>query len=527
MNLIQATGLSCRLAGTPLFVDLNFTLGAGEVVLLRGRNGSGKSTFLKALTGRQPFDQGQVLLGGRDLHVLSEAEREVIAPVVDQQPVLDWDVPAIENLVDRLTMGPGLWRWFCGSRRAARRRAWMESQSTLDRFGLSSVMHRPTRELSLGRRRLLMLARALRRRPDGLPRALLLDEPLAGLQQERIGVVLDALRERLSEGWGVVIAEHVLEVESLRPRYLDFPYRPDSSRPRDVAEVATEIPIADRVSSPETRDERALRRHGHVAGPTDTTPAQELLRLTDVSVGYYDWEVVPRVSLRVNQGEITALVGPNAAGKSTLLRGLFRDADTQAWLRGAVAWRGQAVAHLRESSAAPSRAVAWVPQDRFDFPGLTVDETLRGGLVSAEVRGWQAPFRDLLGKLRPSEKLAREFVVELIGRLTRARPDGRTILESRWETLSGGERAIAALALGLVNRPALVVLDEPAANLDSEALQELKTALRRYVTSESAGCLVVEHRDTFLNHFVDRTVRLADGGSASEPVDEPTGGRPR
>ena len=467
---------------------------------------SGKSTFLRALVGKQHVDEGDIQIGGQPMHRLSPAEREEHAPLVDQSPLLNWDVSAIDNLVDSVSVGANLFRWFFTRRRTMQRRILGENGELVQRFGLADVMYRPARELSLGQRRLLTLLRALRRRPNGESRVLLLDEPLAGLRGDRIQTVLAELQKRLADGWAIVVAEHVKEIETLAPRYLDFPYRNQSTtkarctttdqlspkviEPRpDSSPTAASLPAAD-----------AVKNNGRGRPP--------LLQLCDVSAGYYDWEIVANVNLQVKPRQITAIVGPNAAGKSTLFRGLFADEQTNAWLRGKVKWGDREVKHVRDNGEIPRHAVAWIPQERFDFPGMTVHETLGGALITPDFRGLKASVKDLFGGLRHVEQRKLAGILQVVKRLGETRPDGRTILESRWETLSGGERAVATLAMGLVNSPQVVFLDEPAANLDAEALKTLQEILRHYVESRGAGCLLIEHRASFLADFADSVVPL-------------------
>jgi len=497
MNLVQTHGLTCLLGRDPLFEELDFAIEPGEVVLLKGRNGSGKSTFLRALVGLQEVNDGIVEIEGWQMNRLSPAQRELRAPLVDQAPLLNWDVTAIDNLVDNLSVGSSLLNWFLTPRRKVRREILDEYGDVIEELGLSQVMHRPARELSIGQRRLLTLVRALRRRPDRKPRVLLLDEPLAGLQHERLETVLGVLRERVADGWAIIVAEHVPEIERLATRSLPFPFRKQTDNEHSDTITDDRLPLS-------------------IREPLATTPPPDkrnkrcgcLLKLSGVSAGYYEWEIVANVSLEVREREITAIVGPNAAGKSTLFRGLFNDESTKAWLSGQIFWSGHQVGHVRDGRHIPPDAVAWIPQERFDFPGMTVEETLGGALITPEFRGFKAAMVDIVGGLRHSEREKCEDVLNLVERLREERPDGKTILESRWETLSGGERAMATVAIGLINSPTVVFLDEPAANLDTHALDDLQRILRKYIEENNAGCLLIEHRESFLDGFADHRVAV-------------------
>jgi iron complex transport system ATP-binding protein len=155
-------------------------------------------------------------------------------------------------------------------------------------------------------------------------------------------------------------------------------------------------------------------------------------------------EVLHGVSLALGEGEAVALVGPNAAGKSTLVRtlaGLLRPD------RGEVLLQGRAVAAWDRDARA--RALALVAPEDEAPPALTVED--RVALGRYPHRG---PFRPLTTEDRTA--IAAALAVTGIEALARR----------RLETLSAGERQLAALARGLAQQPRVLLLDEPGAHLD-------------------------------------------------------------
>lgn len=204
--------------------------------------------------------------------------------------------------------------------------------------------------------------------------------------------------------------------------------------------------------------------------------------MESVTVGYERWPTTPTVHLTVTAGSTTAIVGANAAGKTTLLRGLF---GAGAWLKGRIEWRGKAVKNLR-SPLVPRQDVAWIRQDRPVFPGMRLVDALGVALSDA---GWARRDRLIEGVLK---------------RL----PEVGTYLHQRLETLSGGQRALASVVVGLVEEPLLVCLDEPAAGLDEATMKRLNAVIRAYIAERGAGCLLIEHRETFLNGLAQSVVSL-------------------
>jgi branched-chain amino acid transport system ATP-binding protein len=146
----------------------------------------------------------------------------------------------------------------------------------------------------------------------------------------------------------------------------------------------------------------------------------------------------------VGAGEIVALVGGNGAGKTTLLRVLsgLREGFLRV-TRGDVRFRGEGLAGL-DPAQIVTRGIAHVPEGRHLFPGLTVRENLRLG-----------------GYLLPSRGQAREAFEQVLQLLPFLRERPRQLAG----TLSGGEQQLLAIGRALMQRPRLLMLDEPSVGL--------------------------------------------------------------
>jgi len=169
-----------------------------------------------------------------------------------------------------------------------------------------------------------------------------------------------------------------------------------------------------------------------------------LLEARDIFVVRGGREVLRDVSLTLDQGEALAVVGPNAAGKSTLLRalaGLLRVSSGEVRLRGRPlrSWRREALA----------RAVALVTPEEDEPPLLTVADRVALGRYPHS------------GPFRPFTDADREAVSRALAQTGIADVASRTLA-----TLSAGERQLAALARGLAQQPEALLLDEPSAHLD-------------------------------------------------------------
>ncbi len=187
----------------------------------------------------------------------------------------------------------------------------------------------------------------------------------------------------------------------------------------------------------------------------------ELLALDGVTAGYGDGIVLEDVSLALEEGDSLALLGRNGVGKTTLLvtlMGLTR-------LRGgALRWRGADLAALpthRRSQA----GIGWVPQERYMFPSLTVEE-------------------HLTAVARPGRFDVRR-VYAIFPRLEERR-------SNFGNQLSGGEQQMLAIARALMVNPRLLLLDAPMEGLAPIIVQELMGVIRDLVAEGGMAVIVVE-----------------------------------
>jgi putative ABC transport system ATP-binding protein len=205
---------------------------------------------------------------------------------------------------------------------------------------------------------------------------------------------------------------------------------------------------------------------------------------------------VDDVTLEVRTGEFLALLGSSGSGKSTLLN-LMAGLDRPT--AGAIFAQGRNLSEMNQFELARyrSRTVGMVFQSFNLLPRMTLEENVELPLRLAEVdRGERA------GRVR--EALER---VRLEKRLTH-----------RPSQLSGGEQQRAALARALVNRPTLLLADEPTGNLDSATGESIMVLLRKIQQSLGMTIVLVTHERPLAERFADRIASVADGKLASDGV---------
>jgi thiamine transport system ATP-binding protein len=217
------------------------------------------------------------------------------------------------------------------------------------------------------------------------------------------------------------------------------------------------------------------------------------LELEQVEVRYDDVPAVAAVDLRVDDGEVLAVLGPSGCGKSTLLRAV---AGLEPLAAGTVAWDGADLAR--------------VPTHRRGFALMFQDGQLFDHLTVARNVGYALRLRDV----SRSEEVTR--VADLLASVGLQGYGDRLPT-----TLSGGERQRVALARSLAAEPRLVLLDEPLSSLDAALRARLATELRQILTSVGSTALFVTHDQAEAFAIADRVAVMREGRIVQQgPVHE-------
>jgi branched-chain amino acid transport system ATP-binding protein len=187
----------------------------------------------------------------------------------------------------------------------------------------------------------------------------------------------------------------------------------------------------------------------------------ELLTLEGVTAGYDESVVLEDVSFALPEGESLALLGRNGVGKTTLLVTLMGFTRLH---RGDIRWTGGSIARMAPHRRAQA-GLGWVPQERFMFPSLTVEEHLSA-------------------VARPGHWNVRR-VYEVFPRLEERR-------RNFGNQLSGGEQQMLAIARALMVNPRLLLLDEPMEGLAPVIVQELLGVIQELVEEGGMSVIIVE-----------------------------------
>ncbi|MFD5268621.1 ABC transporter ATP-binding protein [Streptomyces sp. NPDC058335] len=494
---------------------VDFAIPEGELVLLAGPSGVGKSTLLGTVGGLVPHFTGGTLRGrvtvdGRDTRTHKPRELADVVGTVGQDPLSHFVTDTVEEELaygmESLGLPPAVMR----------RRV----EETLDLLGLAGLRDRPIATLSGGQRQRVAIGSVL----TPHPRVLVLDEPTSALDPAAAEEVLAVLLRLVHDlGTTVLLAEHRLErvlqyadqvallpapgaapvlgtpaeimavspvcppvvdlgrlagwsplpltVRDARRRAGDLRERLAGREPEHAPPATVEPPVP-RPALPRWRGRRAT------PAPATSAPPAEVRAL---AVRRARVQALRDVDLTVSPGETIALMGRNGAGKSTLLNtlvGLVEPSSGTVRVGGALPHR-----------TAPRdlvRRVGLVPQEPRD---LLYADTVAAECAAADRDAQAAPgtCRALVTGLLPG-----------IGDDTHPRD------------LSEGQRLTLALAIVLAARPPLLLLDEPTRGLDYAAKTRLVGVLRELAAAGHAIVLAT-HDVELAAELAHRVVLLAEG----------------
>jgi ABC-type lipoprotein export system ATPase subunit len=221
------------------------------------------------------------------------------------------------------------------------------------------------------------------------------------------------------------------------------------------------------------------------------------IELVDLTKHYRQGKTVVRaldgVSLEIGAGEFVSVVGRSGSGKTTMLdlMGLLLRPTS-----GRVLIDGQDAGHLRDNGRADVRSlrIGFIFQEFNLLPALNVVENVMLPLRYAKAKDGRARTRELLKAVGLEDR-------------ARHRPD----------ELSGGQQQRVAIARALVNRPAVVLGDEPTGSVDTQTSREL-VGLMRWLNREEGVTFVIVTHDLDLAGRTDRMIRLSDGRVVSDEL---------
>ncbi len=506
MALITLLDAQLAFGHVPLLDHTDFSLEAGERVGLIGRNGAGKSSFLKILGGLEKPDDGVMQLQ-QGLRIAYVAQEPILDPGHTVFASASAGVSGVVDLIDQYVSGEGDLDKLQGQIEALDGWNWEQRVTeTLHRLHLDPEAVIGT--LSGGTKKRVALAQALVSRPD----VLLLDEPTNHLDLDSIEWLEDLLIDFKGSVVTIThdrafldrVATRIVELD--RGRFRSYPgnfTRYQFQKEEQLAQEAVISAKADKLLAQEEvwirkgvearrtraqgritrldnlRQSRAARREALGSVRLDVAsglPSGKIVaELTEISKSFGDKNIVRNFTATILRGDKVGLIGPNGAGKTTLLKLIL----------GEIAPDG---GKIRQGA---NLQVAYFDQMRNALDlDASLEDFISPGSEWIEIGNQRKHVKSYLGDFLFSPARSNSPV----------------------RSLSGGERNRLLLAR-LFARPAnVLVLDEPTNDLDIDTLELLEDLLQNY----DGTVFLVSHDRSFLDNVVTSTIAFEGDGKWRE-----------
>jgi simple sugar transport system ATP-binding protein len=487
--VLRIEGITKSFGENRVLRGVSFGVAEGSIYGLMGANGAGKSTLIKILSGAYPPDGGEIRVGGRAVSFPDPtAAHRLGVGTVHQNPndgvVLDMTVA--ENLaLDRL-VEPG------GPVGFSHRRIERQAVEVADQLGMRlgrQALRAPVRRLGVSERQLLVLARALARRPE----ILILDEPTAALSADEAGRLFDLVSSLVRDGMTVLFVSHKLAEFDRLCRHVGV-LRDGAMRGEFFSEGDHSFDWPSVLTALFDRSPAEMRRSGVAGGRT-------VLRLRGVQV----FADAPPFDLDLHENQVTVLLGLLGSGKTELLEWVFGAGKVPAGDRELV---GDAFAPTHPADAV-ARGVYLLPESRNEqaiIPGWSVSEQMTLPFLKRFSRGTLMR--------APAERRAASQMMSDIGIMARGP-------SSPIQTLSGGNQQKVMIGRWLLGSPRVLLLDEPFRGVDINARHDIGATVR--ALTESAAVLVATSDLDEALEVGDRIVVLNHGRlSADLPLADAT-----
>ena len=469
--------------------DLSFSIVEGELVLVIGSTGTGKTSLLQLINGLVPHHTGGILAGditvdGISTKLVRPGELAHLVGIVGQNPAQGFVTDTVEEELafgmEALNLAPDLMR--------------KRVEEILDLLALVHLRNRAISTLSGGEQQRVAIGSALVMHP----KVLVLDEPTSALDPIAAEEVLSILHRLVHDlSLTVVIAEHRLErVIGFADRIIhiagdgnakiDLPeiILKDANIAPPIVHLARALGLSDVGLS--VRDVRrmteTIRDTGKDVESVLPTVGAERILAKDLTIKYGSHVVLKSLNVSVRAGEIVALMGRNGAGKSSLLTALV---GLQKPTSGTSHICGKASTDLK--GGVRRETVGFIPQEPSD---LLYGQSVDGECAQGDKDNQIAPGTTfaLLQRIVPSIS-----------------PDTHP------RDLSEGQRLALALAIVLSAQPQVLILDEPTRGLDYQSKASLISLLQNYSKELGRCVLIATHDVELVAELADRVIFLADG----------------
>ncbi len=449
--LLEVRGVSKSFPGTQALSDVSFDLLPGEVHALMGENGAGKSTLMHILSGVYVPDAGEIRINGQPVQINNPRQAQDLGiGMVFQELSLVSSLSIAENIFPNRAPSrlPGVIDW---------PRLYQNTRQLIAQFDQDLDVRTPVGMLNVTTRQIIEIVKAFSLNA----KILLLDEPTSALTLDEVERLFDTMRRLKQRGIGIVYVSHrIAEVMEITDRVTVL---------RDGKLVGT---YATADMTPDALIEKMVGRKllNDLFAKRTSSNGAELLRVEKLTRK----NEFSDISFEVRKGEIIGVAGLKGARRSELFRalvGITRPSSGQIWLEGKLM-------NFRSPQQAFARGMAYLPEER-KTDGLFLRMPLSRNIVSATLKNfarWGIMSRRR--EVDASQNLAQRLNIRA------------TSMRQTVGRLSGGNQQKVMLSKWLIERPQILIIDEPTKGVDVGTKAEVHQLLRQ-LADQGVGILFI------------------------------------
>ena len=445
--------------------QISLDIAAGEIIVMTGPSGSGKSSLTRVINGLIPYFyegdlSGEVFVDGKLLNEIPSWERGKIVGNVFQDPRSQFFA---NEVAGEIAFG-------CENYGYSHEEIQNNVYRSAEHMNILDILENSLHSLSYGMRQKVAIASAEAIQPE----IYVMDEPSANLDIESTYRFADIIRGLKKQGKTIIIAEHRLYyLMGLADRFLCV-------RNGQIVKEFSAVQMKE-LSKKEihtlglrTPDLNKMEYISHESVATD----EVVLEVKAVCKCFGTKKVANNLQIQCRRGEIIAIIGPNGTGKSTLgsiLAGLLKEDS------------GEVVLFGKKCKPKERLGKVWyIPQD--------LDSQLFG--------------EDLLDELTPGSEMNKERETKAKEILTAL--ELIPFIKQHPSTLSGGQKQRLALGVALMHDAPIIVLDEPTSGLDGTNMRHVSSMIRK-LAKMGRTILVITHDAECALSCCERALRLEDG----------------
>lgn len=468
--ILRMEGISKQFPGVKALDEAQLKVKRGEVHALMGENGAGKSTLMKILNGLLAPDNGKIYLNDAEIkvHSTTDALKNGIAMIYQElNPIRDMSVAENVFLGREFTNGNS---FFVNKRKCEE-----ETEKLLKKFGLDVNPNAKMRSLSIAEMQMVEIMKAV----STGAKIIVMDEPTSSLTDDEIRVLFQKIKELKSEGVSIIYISHRMEEI--------FEIADTVTVMRDGKYIATEkISEIDRSKLIHLMVGREL---SNIFPKVQVEIKEPVLEVRHLSGSRFS-----DISFEVKKGEILGFYGLVGAGRSEVFKSIF---GMESYEEGEIVLEGVPL-HIKTPRQAMNAGIVMVTEDRKEY-GLVLCRSIQENIALPNLKRYQhGVFLDKKKEVEECRGIAEKLSVKM------------SDLNQITGNLSGGNQQKVVLSKWLLEKPKVLILDEPTRGIDVGAKAEIHSLMCEFAKQGMAIVMISSELPEVMG-MSDRIIVMGEG----------------